>query len=156
MVSRFALFLSLIVAALPVAAGAQNPDQAGAAPAALPSYARPVAPSDEETIRGRVSAFDGKYDLKVRDDRGFIDDVRLHQGTIINPTGITLRPGMSVTINGYNRGHVFEANQIDTPYSAYGLGPYAYPPYPYYGPYPYGYYAAPGFVFAPRFGFHWR
>ena len=55
----------------------------------------PVPPpvnNGEETIHGRVVSFDGGYSLQVHDDRGFIDNVRLHQGTIINPTGITLSP----------------------------------------------------------------
>ncbi len=120
--------------ALPVASLAQDtgaPLNAASPAAGAPSYARPVAPSDEETVRGRVTAFDGKFGLAVRDDRGFIDNVALHQGTIINPTGLELRPGMSVTIHGYGNGSSFAANEIDTPYNvAYG--------YPYAG-YPYGY-----------------
>lgn len=131
--------LALAVCAMPAVASAQ--DNGGTAPP-VPSYARPAAPSDEETIRGRIVAINGKYGLDVRDDRSFIDNVQMHDGTIINPTGLMLRPGMSVTIMGYNRGRVFEANQIDTPYQSFG---YVYGPYPY-----------PGFVFAPRFGFHWR
>lgn len=111
--------------------------------AARPSYAR-----DEESIRGRITAISGKYDLEVRDDRGYIDRVAMHQGTIINPTGLALAPGMSVTILGHNAGRTFAANEIDTPYSNY---PYvAYAPYPY----PYPVYIAPSFGF--RFGGRWR
>lgn len=103
-----------------------------------PSYARP---STEQTIRGRIRSIDGKYRIEIVDDRTrLIDEVELHQGTIINPTGITLEPGMHVRITGYNAGPVFEANEIDTPYH------YAAVPVPvYYGPgwwypgYPYGY-----------------
>lgn len=119
----------------------------------MPSYARPVAPSDEETIHGRIQSFHGKFDLQVRDDRGYIDNVQMHQGTIINPTGISLQPGMSVTIYGHNEGRTFAANEIDTPYH-YRQG-YAYPVYPVYpvapvGPYPY-WVGPPGLLMAPRF-----
>jgi hypothetical protein len=144
----------LSVFALP-AIGSAQPEDSSAPSAPVPSYARPPAHSDEETVRGRIASLNGKYDLVVNDDRGYIDNVRMHQGTIINPTGIGLRPGMSVTILGYNRGQVFEANQIDTPYSQVEFGPpypYPYPPYV-YGPYPY---YPGGFILAPRFGFRWH
>lgn len=136
---------ALALVGTPLAAYAQ-----GNAPGDVPSYARPAAHSDEESIRGRIESIDGKYVLQVRDDRGYVDNVMMHQGTIINPTGISLAPGMSVTILGYNRGRYFDANEIDTPYTV----SYAYP-YPVY-PYPYPYYYPPGIVIAPRFGFHWR
>lgn len=111
---------------------------------AAPSYARPSYASDEETVRGRIVSFNGAYDLQLRDDRGYVDNVRLHQGTVINPTGISLAAGMSVTIYGYNRGSVFAANEIDTPYHERGYLAYPVPVYPY----PYG----------PTFGFgiRWR
>lgn len=106
-----------------------------------PSYAaRPSYASSEETIRGRILSFDGRYDLRVRDVRGFVDSVRLHQGTVISPTGLTLAAGMSVTIYGENRGRFFAANEIDTPYHEQAIVPV--PVYPY--PYPY---------WGPRFGF---
>lgn len=110
-----------------------------------PTYARPSYASDEESIHGRIASVTGRYDLQVRDDRGFIDSVSMHQGTVINPTGLALAPGMSVTILGRNRGRVFAANEIDTPYLSY---PYlGYGPYPVY---PYGVYVEPSFGF--RFG----
>ncbi|HEX8806734.1 MAG TPA: hypothetical protein VF741_07280, partial [Candidatus Aquilonibacter sp.] len=62
----------------------------------LPSYAT----KGGETIKGRISSFNGAYTMYVRDNRGFIDTVSLHQGTVINPTGIRLQPGFSVTIYG--------------------------------------------------------
>lgn len=145
--------LALALLGVPSLASAQ--DAGGAAPAAtLPPYARPAVPSDEETIHGRIASISGPYDLSVNDDRGFVDKVRLHQGTIINPTGITLRAGMSVTIMGYTHGSSFDANQIDTPYIRRGgYGPYPYPYGP-YGPYPYPYpYYPDGIIFAPSFGF---
>ena len=40
--------------------------------------------------------------------------VDLHDGTVINPTGLTLRRGMRVRIDGYRkRDGAFEANVID-------------------------------------------
>ena len=86
----------------------------------LPSYA-----SAEQTIHGRIRSVDGQYHLTVSDDKGYLDHVNLHQGTVINPTGLTLAPGMSVTILGYNGGSVFVANEIDTPYVGGGPPPAA-------------------------------
>ncbi len=37
----------------------------------------------------------------------------MHQGTVINPTGLPLQNGMRVTIYGYNAGSTFAANEID-------------------------------------------
>jgi hypothetical protein len=116
----------------PLAARAQ------AAPAAPPSYAHR---NTDETVKGRIENFDGHYHLTVRDQRGFIDNIELHQGTIINPTGLTLQKGMAVTVIGHNEGNALAANEIDTPYH--------YEP----GLYPYGYYGYPGYDFALGFGF---
>jgi hypothetical protein len=156
--------LALGMAASP--GGAQTPSYArpGGATASpsgaqTPSYARPGYASDEDAIHGRILSFHGAYDVDVRDDRGFVDHIALRQGTIINPIGLRLTPGMSVTILGYNRGSTFQANEIDTPYMAentmplYGSG---------YGPYyPYAPYYSPSVIIAPSFGWgryyrHWR
>jgi hypothetical protein len=85
--------------------------------------------------------------MEIADVNGYTDRIQLHQGTIINPTGIRLAPGMSVTILGHNSGHLFLANEIDTPYQS--QGPYAYGPYP-YPYYPYG----PPVYFGVGFGYH--
>lgn len=141
----FTALLALATAAVPAAAFAQSdaPPPAEAPPAPPPSYARP-----DEGIHGRIVSFDGAYNLQVRDDRGYVDNVQLRQGTVINPTGVRLAPGMAVTLRGANGGSTFVASEIDTPYSTYGpiavdpysyAYPYAYPvyPYPVYGyPYP--------------------
>jgi hypothetical protein len=122
----FAAALGIAAFSAPLAAFAQQPS---AAPPAgpPPSYARHAA-NGEETIHGRINSFEGKYHLNVRDDRGFVDSVDMHQGTVINPTGLALQPGMPVTILGYNRGRTFAANEIDTPYGSYGFGrAYPYP-----------------------------
>lgn len=111
----------------PTAAGAQG----------YPSYAQPPSTyaSGEENIHGRIVSFDGRYALTVRDERGFIDDVQLHQGTIINPTGITLEPGMVVSVLGYNAGSFLAANEIDTPYTlTVGVPYWDNHPFWYYGP----------------------
>jgi hypothetical protein len=106
----------------------------------VPSYAAPAA---DETIQGTVSAVNGPYNISVRDVRGYIDNVTLHQGTIINPTGLSLAPGESVTILGHAQGTTFAANEIDTPYTSLAAVP-AYIGYPY----PYG----PAYAFGLRFG----
>lgn len=119
---------ALALAIAPLAASAQ----------AAPSYAEPGT----ETIHGTILSVNGKYDISVHDERGFVDNVSLHDGTIINPTGLTLAPNETVTIEGHAAGSTFVADEIDTPYSRY----YAYPvPYPAYPVYP-----APG----PRIGVH--
>lgn len=109
----------------------------------LPSYAQP---STEQTIKGRISAINNPFSISVNDDKGYIDTVQLHRGTIINPTGLTLEVGMSVTILGYNAGDHFDANEIDTPYAWWGPIPEPV----YYGP---GWWY-PGYVYGygPAFG----
>jgi hypothetical protein len=118
--------LAALLLATPLAASSQE----------LPSYAQsPQAAPGDEQIRGRITSFDGAYFLTVNDERGFVDNVDLHQGTIINPTGLTLAPGMVVSILGYNSGNDFTANEIDTPYSYdAGVPYYAGHAWDYYGP----------------------
>lgn len=81
----------------------------------LPTLAGAAVPGETQ-LRGTITAQPGKYDLHVQERNGNVDDVRLHPGTIINPTGLTLRPGMRVTILGNLQGETFAANEIDTPY----------------------------------------
>jgi hypothetical protein len=123
-------FLVAAAAALALCAplAAQAQDAPSYAQRPVPSYA-----SRDQAIHGRVVSFDGGYKLLVRDDRGFVDHVRLHQGTVINPTGLTLAAGMVVSIDGDNSGSYFSANEVDTPYVFYGGVPY-------YGGYPYWHY----------------
>jgi hypothetical protein len=113
-----------VLLAVPFAASAQSYAQG------QPSYA-----SAEENLHGRIVAFDGGYNLRVRDERGYVDAVQMHPGTIINPTGLTLAPGMVVSVLGYNAGPYLAANEIDTPYTFYGGVPwYGGHPWNYYGP----------------------
>ena len=120
--------LAALTFAVPIAAQAQD---------APPSYAQdqPSYASTELNVHGRIVSFDGAYALQVRDEQGYVDSVQLHQGTIINPTGITLQPGMVVSILGYNAGPYLAANEVDTPYTYYGGVPwYGGHPWNYYGP----------------------
>jgi hypothetical protein len=107
----YATLLATAFVALPVAGFAEsspaNPD--------TPTYAVPANADGNETVSGRITWFDGRFDLQIRDDRGFIDNVQLRQGTVIDPTGLTLRTGMRVQIRGRNRGSVLVAEQIDSP-----------------------------------------
>ena len=121
-------FLTALLAALLLAAPL-------AAAAQTPSYADGGDGPDggDAQIRGRILSFDGGYNLQVRDDRGYVDNIVLHQGTIINPTGLTLAPGMVVSVLGANGGSYFDANEIDTPYTYYSGVPY-------YGGHPWSYY----------------
>jgi hypothetical protein len=145
----FGLLVTAMAIAVPLSATAQPTPS-------TPSYARPSAPRAGDTIKGRVLSFDGGYSLQVADERGYTDNVRLHKGTIINPTGLTLAPGMSVTIHGVNGGSAFVADEIDTPYTSFNAMPvypyYPYPVYPVYPGYPYGYGYEPRLSFGIGFG----
>jgi len=113
-----AAVLSATALFLPVASRAQD----------NPPYA--AAPAQDQQIHGRIESIDGTFNLTVRDDSGYLDAIQLQQGTIINPTGLTLAPGMIVTIIGYPSGSVFNAIEIDTPYQYSGPEPTP----AYYGP----------------------
>ncbi|MGA3037925.1 MAG: hypothetical protein ABSE64_10650 [Vulcanimicrobiaceae bacterium] len=104
----------------------------------LPSYAQP---NSQQTIKGRIQSIVDPFHITVADSKGYVDTVQLHQGTIINPTGLTLAAGMSVTILGYSAGDHFDANEIDTPYTYSGPvpGPVYYGPGWWYPGYVYGY-----------------
>jgi len=117
--------------------------------ATLATAASAAVPGQSQ-INGTITAITGKYTLHVQTRQGEIDDVVLHPGTIINPTGLTLRNGMHVTILGNATGGSFAANEIDTPYHVEnGYGPqYAYGPTFGYG---FGYGGYPGFGY-PSFG----
>src|SRR5471032_1643605 len=116
-----------------------NPRLLGAAIAAAALISPVLASAQDYTsyngdanqqIQGTVAAINGAWNLTVHDANGYADSVELHQGTIINPTGLTLEPGMNVTIDGYADGPNFDATEIDTPYQYNGPAPVAV----YYGP----------------------
>ena len=93
--------------------------------------AQDYAPAgQDQQIQGTVASINGTWNITVADANGYADSVDLHQGTIINPTGLTLEPGMNVTIDGYADGSNFDAMEIDTPYQYDGPAPVAV----YYGP----------------------
>jgi len=99
-----ALFGTALIAA---ALGLAHP--AAAQPA--PSFGQPLG---NETLDGIIVRYlPGTFELGLRDDRGFLDTVRLHDRTIILPIGVTLVTGMRVSIVGYNQGGAFRANEID-------------------------------------------
>jgi hypothetical protein len=123
MLKRLLAAAAALTLAAPIAAQAQE----------VPSYAQ-VASTDQQ-IQGRITGFDGGYNLTVRDGNGYVDNVELHDGTIINPTGITLAPGMIVSILGSNSGSYFAADEVDTPYTIdSGIAYYGGHPWDYYGP----------------------
>ncbi len=92
----------------------------------VPSYANGAS----QQIEGTISSINDTWNITVADANGYTDSIELHQGTIINPTGLTLEPGMSVTVDGYPDGSNFDAMEIDTPYQYEGPPPVAV----YYGP----------------------
>ncbi|MGH7662171.1 MAG: hypothetical protein ACRENA_14795 [Vulcanimicrobiaceae bacterium] len=65
---------------------------------------------DVHQLSGVVSRFGG-FDMTVRVE-GSPLPVRLHQGTIINPTGLTLKPGMRVRVFGFWNDGRFQAERI--------------------------------------------
>lgn len=70
-------------------------------------------PAGAETISGYIATVnDADNSIGVNDDRGYLDNVRLQQDTVIYPRGSRLEPGMAITIVGANRGRFFAANQI--------------------------------------------
>jgi hypothetical protein len=85
---------------------------------ALPAAAQPTPAYayrlGNRTLRGVVVRFTpGAFGLGLLDDRGFVDNVALHPGTIILPIGLTLQPGMRVRVRGYAAGSAFDAERID-------------------------------------------
>jgi hypothetical protein len=92
-----------------------------------PMYA--MAGTDQQ-IQGTIASINGTWNITVADASGYSDSVELHQGTVINPLGLTLASGMSVTVAGYPDGPNFDAMEIDTPYHYQGPPPAAV----YYGP----------------------
>jgi hypothetical protein len=82
---------------------------------ALPLTAHAAIRTDEQTLHGTIASIDGKFGLTVRDERADADLVRLHPGTVIDPTGLRLQPGMHVTITGRPDGNAFDAKVIAAP-----------------------------------------
>jgi len=120
----FVATITAVSLAFPIAAQAQD----------VPSYAVQQY-AEDQNIHGRVIGFDGAYDLSVQDERGYTDNIELHPDTVISPIGLTIAPGMVVSVLGYNAGSYFSVNEIDTPYQVYNDVPfYAGHPWDFYGP----------------------
>jgi hypothetical protein len=107
---------------------------AGGALVALPlaaSAQAPRPPAGDETIRGTIQSLPSHYTLLLHDVRGFVDNVTLRDDTVLNPDGLALNSGVSVTIIGHVDGHTFDADEIDGPRNAVespangGAPPYA-------------------------------
>ena len=70
----------------------------------------------QNQVQGTIAQIVGKYDIRVKTTRGDLQDVTLQRGTIINPTGMTLRPGIRVIVRGTATANSIAAKQIDTPF----------------------------------------
>lgn len=90
-----------------------------AAAAIALSLTAPLLASAEPQSRivGTVTDFHGKYGVVVRDQRGALAEVTLHQGTVIKPEGLRLERGMTVTVVGQAADRTFAAAEIDAPFA---------------------------------------
>ena len=118
------------------------------AAAAGPSFAAASGPTHTQ-VKGTIASISSKFDFEVQQKNGGYVPVHMHQGTIINPTGLTLQSGMQVTVLGISRGNAIAANEVNTPYH-YTQQQYAPAPL-----YPYGAYNGfgPGIYGAPIYGY---
>jgi hypothetical protein len=96
------------LAMLPVAAAAQ-----------IPPYAQPYDGSGygyhydsvEHLLRGTVASFSPYRVLLARDDRE-TTEVDLKKGTVIEPVGTSITPGMHLAVHGYWSKGVFIADRV--------------------------------------------
>jgi hypothetical protein len=66
------------------------------------------------TAHGKVTYF-RRYDMQVETAPNVFRDVHLHQGTVINPRGATIAPGMTVDVSGTaSSDHSLNADTITT------------------------------------------
>jgi len=65
---------------------------------------------DRHQLFGVVGRFGG-FDMTLRVE-GSPLPVRLHQGTVINPTGLTIKPGMRLRVFGHWANGAFQAERI--------------------------------------------
>jgi hypothetical protein len=66
------------------------------------------------TAHGKVTYF-RRYDMQVETAPNVYRDVHLHQGTVINPRGATIAPGMTVDVSGTaSSDHSLNADTITT------------------------------------------
>jgi hypothetical protein len=100
-----ALALGVLAFAAPVVAQAQ--------PVVVeqPVVAQPGGPFvGNHEIRGTVTYFNA-FTMDVR-AAGEVVPIHLHQGTIINPTGLTLHQGMYIRVFGFWANGNFQADRI--------------------------------------------
>jgi hypothetical protein len=159
-----ALAAALCLATPALALAQQSPDEQGQG-GPPPTYAQPLAApayGRQDSIKGTLAGFDGQWVVYMHDDKGYTDHITLHQGTVINPTGIKLLEGMKVTVFGQPDGPTFQANRVDVGYSPYspyygsdGNPAYGYgdPGYGYGGGYGYGYGGYGGGYGYPGYGY---
>lgn len=104
-----ALALSALALIAPTSAKADTVDiqVRDAQPVVVAQYGPRV---DRHQLVGVVGRFGG-FDMTLRVE-GSPLPVRLHQGTIINPTGLTIKPGMRVRVFGHWANGAFQADRI--------------------------------------------
>ncbi|HYZ15764.1 MAG TPA: hypothetical protein VE591_05155 [Candidatus Acidoferrum sp.] len=76
-------------------------------------------------VRGIIASVNGTSDLTVYNGEGFTENVELHKGTIIAPTGLQLQPGMHISVLGYQAGTAIDADRITgpvAPETVHGIG----------------------------------
>jgi hypothetical protein len=87
---------------------------ATAAPAAAqyvpPGYYYYNGPRQAQVV-GIITSF-YQFNMTLHARSGAFVPVQLHQGTVLVPLGLTLRPGMPVIVHGYWRNGAFYANRI--------------------------------------------
>ena len=70
----------------------------------------------QNQVQGTITQIVGKDDIRVKTTRGDLQDVTLRRGTVINPTGMMLRPGIGVIVRGTTTANSIVATRIDTPF----------------------------------------
>lgn len=79
--------------------------------------------SDEQTLRGRIAAMDGRLGLVVSDDDGCIEHVKILPATTVTPRGLALSVSMRITVHGHMAGTTFVATAIHAHYVYTGEHP---------------------------------
>jgi hypothetical protein len=82
------------------------------APAAAQYAPYGYAPNARQNVVTGVVTYFYRFDMTIQAPNGAVIPVQLHQGTIINPLGVSLQPGMPVTVRGYWANGQFFANRI--------------------------------------------
>jgi hypothetical protein len=103
-----AIALAMGVLALAAPAVAQADPVIVEGPVYVAQAGGPFVGSHE--VRGTVTYFNA-FTMTVR-AAGEVVPVHLHQGTIINPTGLTLQPGMYIRVFGFWANGNFQADRI--------------------------------------------